>query len=203
MGDSMTLTATFGAIILVTGALASSVASATTTITFSGLTGANGTPLVGAYAEGGFTVTPVVGQFLQDQQFGNPLPSLAAASSINNLLDITEVGGGLFDFESVDLAATGNVSYTFSGFQGNLLKFLVTGAVPNSVFETIASATPAIDDLRIALSGITMGTSGNVDNIVLNPVPSPGALPLLATGLGALGLFCWRRKQKRASALAI
>jgi hypothetical protein len=80
-----------------------------------------------------------------------------------------------------------------------LLKFLVTGAVPNSVFETIASATPAIDDLRIALSGITMGTSGNVDNIVLNPVPSPGALPLLATGLGALGLaqeaeegFCTR-----------
>jgi hypothetical protein len=31
--------------------------------------------------------------------------------------------------------------------------------------------------------------------------PLPGALPLFATGLGALGLFGWRRKRKRAAAV--
>jgi hypothetical protein len=35
----------------------------------------------------------------------------------------------------------------------------------------------------------------------LNPVPLPTALPLFATGLGALGLLGWRRK-KKAAALA-
>jgi hypothetical protein len=34
-----------------------------------------------------------------------------------------------------------------------------------------------------------------------NPVPLPAALPLFVTGLGALGLFGWRRK-KKAAALA-
>ena len=33
-----------------------------------------------------------------------------------------------------------------------------------------------------------------------NVVPLPGALPLFATGLGALGLLGWRRKRKAASA---
>jgi hypothetical protein len=47
--------ATLAAIILAGGTLASAAAS-TTTITFSGLVGANGTP-VATYTEGGFTVT--------------------------------------------------------------------------------------------------------------------------------------------------
>ena len=31
-----------------------------------------------------------------------------------------------------------------------------------------------------------------------NPTPLPAALPLFATGLGALGLLGWRRKRKAA-----
>jgi hypothetical protein len=34
------------------------------------------------------------------------------------------------------------------------------------------------------------------------PTPLPAALPLFATGLGALGLFGWRRKRKNAAAMA-
>jgi hypothetical protein len=36
----------------------------------------------------------------------------------------------------------------------------------------------------------------------LNPVPLPAALPLFATGLGALGLLGWRRKRKAAALTA-
>ena len=35
----------------------------------------------------------------------------------------------------------------------------------------------------------------------INPVPLPTALPLFATGLGALGLLGWRRKRKKAAAM--
>ena len=35
------------------------------------------------------------------------------------------------------------------------------------------------------------------------PVPLPGALPLFATGLGALGLLGWRRKRKAAAIAAV
>ena len=37
---------------------------------------------------------------------------------------------------------------------------------------------------------------------VFAPTPLPTALPLLATGLGAIGLLGWRRKRKAAAALA-
>ena len=36
----------------------------------------------------------------------------------------------------------------------------------------------------------------------VTPTPLPAALPLFATGLGALGLFGWRKKRKAAAALA-
>jgi hypothetical protein len=71
------------------GVIASAAASATT-LTFSGLTGANGT-LVATYTEGGFTGTTTLGEFFRGQVFGNPLPSLfagpAQGGSANDALD--------------------------------------------------------------------------------------------------------------------
>src|SRR5262249_47209229 len=64
------------ALALSIGSLVSTAASATT-ITFSGLAGANATP-VATYTEGGFNVTTIVGQFFQGQLFGNPVPSIFA-----------------------------------------------------------------------------------------------------------------------------
>jgi hypothetical protein len=200
--------ATLAAVILASGALAS--AASATTITFSGLAGANGTP-VATYTEGGFTVTTIVGQFFQGQVFGNPVPSLFAGpvqgGPRNNTLDVKMNGGGLFNFSSFDLAANnGNVNFSLMGFLGGVLQYAVNGVEPGRFgpfgFDTIlnSSAAVAIDDLRIALN--ILGSSGNVDNIVVSAVPLPAALPLFAGVLGGMGFLGWRRKRKAAALAA-
>jgi hypothetical protein len=45
----------------------------------------------------------------------------------------------------------------------------------------------------------SLGSSG--PGVWSGPTPLPGALPLFATGLGALGLLGWRRKRKAAAAI--
>ena len=47
----------------------------------------------------------------------------------------------------------------------------------------------------------SLGFSGGRPNEG-NATPLPAALPLFATGLGALGLLGWRRKRKDAAAIA-
>jgi hypothetical protein len=57
------------------------------------------------------------------------------------------------------------------------------------------------------VSGFASLYDSNFNNIIsvtgtltqVNQVPLPGALPLFATGLGALGLLGWRRKRKAAA----
>src|ERR1700719_2335142 len=125
--------ATFAGVILAGGVIASTAASATT-ITFSGLTGANGT-LVAAYTEGGFTVTTTLGEFFQGQAFGNPIPSLFAGPAqggpANDALDVTRSGGGSFNFASVDLAANnGDVNFPFTGFLGGVQQYVFNGVEP-------------------------------------------------------------------------
>ncbi len=56
-------------------------------------------------------------------------------------------------------------------------------------------------------SGVTANDPGTflVNNQFLPPTnatPLPAALPLFATGLGALGLLGWRRKRKNAAIAA-
>jgi hypothetical protein len=57
-------------------------------------------------------------------------------------------------------------------------------------------------DSGLAFSGLTIGgvPIEGEDDIAATPLPA--ALPLFATGLGALGLLGWRRKRKGAAAVA-
>ena len=50
----------------------------------------------------------------------------------------------------------------------------------------------AVDDIRFGVG----------EQVVVPGVPLPGALPLFASGLGALGLLSWRRKRKNAASTA-
>jgi hypothetical protein len=50
------------------------------------------------------------------------------------------------------------------------------------------------------VEGIDRWTSYTVTGLAPSSVPVPAALPLLASGLGALGVFGWQRKRKLAQA---
>ena len=74
----------------------------------------------------------------------------------------------------------------------------------------LGASTITFSTATLASLGVTPGTyvwtwgQGAVQRFELDVVtstPLPAALPLFATGLGALGLFGWRRK-KKAAALA-
>jgi hypothetical protein len=55
------------------------------------------------------------------------------------------------------------------------------------------------DWLRIGTDIVGVGTFNAAFSLAGIETPLPGALPLFATGLGALGLLGWRRKKKRPS----
>jgi hypothetical protein len=57
------------------------------------------------------------------------------------------------------------------------------------------------NDPNAANSNIPDGP-GEPGILTVTQTPLPAALPLFATGLGAMGLFGWRRKRKSAAALA-
>ena len=51
-------------------------------------------------------------------------------------------------------------------------------------------------------NGVGSRMSLSVIEETAQATPLPAALPLFASGLGAMGLFGWRRKRKNAAALA-
>jgi len=76
---------------------------------------------------------------------------------------------------------------------------------------TAVSDTATYDSTTLAALGATPGTyvwtwGGDPPDqsftLVVGQTPIPAALPLFATGLGAMGLFGWRRKRKSAATLA-
>ena len=69
-----------------------------------------------------------------------------------------------------------------------LERFLIE-ALPDASFDALTAP--------LSLGGITELVSVTAVNA---STPLPAALPLFATGLGALRLFGWRRKKKKAAA---
>jgi len=96
---------------------------------------------------------------------------------------------------------------------GDLVAFLgvVRLAVPSGyTSDTPLSDTAIYDTATFASLGVTPGTyvwtwgtgADQSFKLEIGTTPLPAALPLFATGLGAMGLFGWRRKRKASAAIA-
>ncbi len=86
----------------------------------------------------------------------------------------------------------GPFNTTVSGNFSNTLTFTVDDFA--GLFNVTVSGAP----IWFVVAGVTSGgTSGIMAaDSVVNPTPLPAALPLFASGLGALGIAGWRRRKK-------
>ncbi len=86
----------------------------------------------------------------------------------------------------------------FSSLPGSanvFLRFVMTPPGQEFDFSTFLGGGWCIGNACAA----DAGNNGIWAVVANNAVPLPAALPLFATGLGALGLFGWRRKRKQAA----
>jgi hypothetical protein len=114
-------------------------------------------------------------------------------------------GPSNFGSGGVASASSGSRDAVGIGGEDNLL------AVPvGYVSGSLLSDTSTFDNATLASLGLTLRTytyswtpesEATDDSFVINvgTTPLPAALPLFAGGLGALGLFGWRRKRKAIS----
>jgi hypothetical protein len=99
----------------------------------------------------------------------------------------------------IDVTGQSNQSSSFVQFFINGVQ-LGSNTNFGSGLNTIALPS-FIDTGSSDVFSITNGGTGNTENQITSitvdpPVPLPATLPLLATGLGGLGLLGWRRKRK-------
>jgi hypothetical protein len=118
---------------------------------------------------------------------------------------ITQIGGGDCPANCSQSGSGSNNGATYSGVASQLFAIHWGGGSSDQPFLGIEFSVAVTN---FAISGFAHGvsfirsyngettTGGGGDN----PTPLPAALPLFASGLGALGLLGWRRKRKAQAA---
>jgi hypothetical protein len=76
----------------------------------------------------------------------------------------------------------------------NSMNFLATSSIVTLQFKDLAVGTSPTAGADLGLDNVS------VTDFAATATPLPAALPLFATGLGALGLLGWRRKRKAKTA---
>ena len=161
---------------------------------------------LGAFAQFGLSATPTA-------EDGTALGGTATAS--------VQAGSGFSTFPSLLLPLTADAEMTLGG--GALLVSvfdisthmsadlqLSTGS-PNSNTATLDAFDPfsitsmeLLDANGVPIPGVTFVADDGtiIADAADMATPIPATLPLFATGLGAMGLFGWRRKRKNAASIA-
>jgi hypothetical protein len=129
--------------------------------------------------------------------------------------DIAFTGGGTVDAASINI---GNGAACHGSSAGGTT-FCNASTNPNDIWQAFLVGPDTIDFLaqnatfdlatdedyfvNVFFDGTTpTGFAGAwLTSFSPNPTPLPAALPLFATGLGALGLLGWRRKRKACVSL--
>ena len=157
---------------------------------------------------GNFEDTEVVtGAFYEysGAQDGNYYAVLGPVDSPGTLSQaFTDTAGQLLQF-SYWFNAVGDDPSEFSvSFDGNTLQDLIDPSTSN-VWTHYTFGVTATGSDNIVFSFQDNPAYMALDNVSVSAVsatPLPAALPLFATGLGALGLLGWRRKRKASAAVA-
>jgi PEP-CTERM motif len=139
-------------------------------------------------------------------------PPFSSPNLIGNMNP--DPGGGIItitfseDVTSVGAYVTGSrqVAETIHDAGGSQLGSVIT-AGPN--FGDPNNTDGLSPNIFLNLTGVGIRSVSFVslrnftlDNLTFSPTPLPAALPLFASGLGVMGLLGWRRKRKKAAALA-
>jgi carboxypeptidase family protein len=157
------------------------------------------------YAESGFTVSSMSGDWSVRTTYGNPAPFVqfwASGGSTATGEILVRASRSVFYFKSVDLySSTTPIPYTIKGTRNSSTVFSVANTLPNTFgnFRTVANpnAADAIDTLSITVTNAAAPCCRNpmgLDTIVLTSTPTiPTAFSLngqvtdSATGAGIPG----------------
>ena len=105
-------------------------------------------------------------------------------------VDVFDSGNTALGSELVNLESTAHYDHTLDWAT-------VIAETTDPIGHVRFTSVSATFDVDLAHSSVVVGNS-----FILPGSPLPSALPLFATGLGALGLLGWRRKRKNAALAA-
>jgi hypothetical protein len=115
--------------------------------------------------------------------FSSNLPAIYGAFSYG----LTGPGFLLAIFN--DSTCSGSFCSINSGADQAVMQFIVAASGDLTFGDAIVGSTTSPRDVFDSFAG------------TVTPTPLPAALPLFATGIGALGLFGWRRNRKNTAAI--
>ncbi len=176
-------------------------------VDFSTLPGSDGGTFL-SYQQNGFEVT--IGS-INDYWYnsiasagpsggGNPAPSIYTTDpDVGVSVTVKRIGGGLFTFQSVDMAVDGGYhtqgDYSIKFYNNNVFVSGGSGGsvIPGAWVTELPGSSPWIDE---AVFGVYLNTANSfgIDNINVTAVPEPESYALMVGGLALLAAVTRRRR---------
>lgn len=156
------------------------------------------------YAESGFVVTasstfggnPDNGGLRTPESFGASVDDTNFLFSNNNTYTVQLTGGGVFDFNDVQMfnpEANGDIILTFNGYvDGTLIDSTTFTASAGMSTSAPEAGFTGVDTLTISVPSVGSGFA--LDNLRLTPSPTPEPTTSVLLGCGLLGLLLLRKR---------